>query len=92
MSKLFFGSLDGRQLHPFNTIPEIDIVNSSVDPDENTMKFLNNESISFSLTFEEESVQNIMKHIVYGGDRGRYNGYVLRRDGYLSPDNAWMKG
>ena len=54
--------------------------------------YLGSQEFSCSFTLDQKSEERLIKYVVYGGDRGRYNGYVLHRDGYLDPKNAWIKG
>ena len=56
------------------------------------MAYLGDKEFSFYFTLDQKSEENLIKYGFYGGDRGRYNGYVLHRDGYLSTKNAWIKG
>ena len=54
--------------------------------------YFGSQEFSCFFTLDQKSEERLIKYGVYGGDRGRYNGYVLHRDGYLSTKNAWMKG
>lgn len=49
---------------------------------------LKSESMSFECQIE--NFDEFEKQVVYGGNRGLYNGHVLARDGYLNGENAWL--
>ncbi len=83
--------MNGNELKKLGTVEEIELTTEEENMFEKE-RYAIWDSSEFSCEFQinPESVKDIRKHIVYGGDRGRYNGYVLRRDGYLSPENAWF--
>ena len=86
MSKVFFGTLDGKEIGSLDTISEIELTSESTD-DRRLTEVLT-EEMTFSCQIDD--MEQFEKQVVCGGDRGRYNGYVLQRDGYLSPKNGWM--
>lgn len=87
MGKIYFGTVDGEELRPLDTISEVEL---SDDKTEDFSHLKANEE--FSCEFQIENVDKFEKHVVYGSDRGRYNGHVLARDGYLNEKNGWIKG
>lgn len=89
MNEIYFGTADGWQ--KLGSITEVKLTSDEETEEELKKRFLSSGSIEFSGTLDTESTERIAKHIVFGGDRGRYNGYILKRDGYLSPENAWIE-
>ena len=77
---------ENGEYKPVGHIEECELLSA----DDNDVKdsFLSTEPIG--ITCQIENPTDFEKHIVYGGDKGRYNGHVLQRDGYLSPDNGWV--
>lgn len=86
----FYIEQDG-ELKPLGSLNEVELTTIEEDNTDNVqMRYLDTKPFSTSFTIDDKSVEEIWKYVVFGGDRGRYNGYVLHRDGYLSPENAWM--
>ncbi len=52
-------------------------------------RFLSTEPIELDCQIENPTD---IEKIICGFDKGLYNGRVLRRDGYLSPQNGWLNG
>lgn len=82
--------MDGEELCKLGTIDECVLTADSEPEEDIKRRFYSEKDMTMSIDIEAESVTNIEKYIICGGDRGRYNGYRLKRDGYLSPENAWM--
>ena len=90
VSGLYF-SIDGKEFGKLGEILEVELT-AEKEPEADVGKnFYNSKEFSCEFQMSETETENMMKYIVYGGDRGRYNGYVLHRDGYLSPKNAWIR-
>lgn len=89
MQEIYVGTADGWQ--KLDSITEVELTPDEETEEELKKRFLSSGSIEFSGTLDTESTERIAKHIVFGGDRGRYNGYILKRDGYLSPENGWTE-
>lgn len=86
MKNVYFAMADG-DFKPIGHVEEIDLTVESEESEE-LSRFMSQEPIE--ITVEIENPEEIEKHIVYGGDRGRYNGHVLHRDGYLNGENGWL--
>ena len=89
MQEIYYGTADGWQ--KLDSITEVELTPDEETEEELKKRFLSPDSIEFSGTLDTERTERIAKQIVFGGDRGRYNGYILKRDGYLSPENAWIE-
>ena len=87
----FYFERDG-ELESVGYVDAIEIISDEDDAEDEKMKYLDSRTFYTSFTIDDKSVEEIWKYVVFGGDRGRYNGYVLHRDGYLSPKNAWIGG
>lgn len=74
--ELYFGDADGNIIGKLGSISEAELTSD----DE---KFLD----STEMTFEGEFTTDPMRAFL---PQGLYNGYVLKRDGYLSPKNGWV--
>lgn len=83
MNNLYFMDLDGKY-KPVGHVEEVELTCDG-DPEEYS-RLLKSETMEFTATIENP--EEFEKHIVYGGDKGRYNGHVLHRDGYLSQKNG----
>ena len=77
---------ENGEYKPVGHIEEGELLSANDNDVENS--FLSTDPIE--ITCQIENPTDIEKHIVYGGDKGRYNGHVLQRDGYLSPENGWV--
>lgn len=86
MENVYFATADG-DFKPIGHVEEIDLTVESEESEE-LSRFMSQEPIEIAA--EIEISEEFMKHVVYGGDRGRYNGHVLHRDGYLSGENGWL--
>ena len=86
MKNVYFATADG-DYKSIGHIEEMDLTVESEESEE-LSRFMSQEPIE--ITVEIENPEDIEKHIVYGGDRGRYNGHVLHRDGYLNGENGWL--
>ena len=89
MGEIYFGTIDGERLRSLDTISEVELTTE----DDKTEDFSHLEANEeFSVECRIENVDKFEKHVIYGSDRGRYNGHVLARDGYLNEKNGWIKG
>lgn len=86
----FFVLQDG-EYKPLGNISECDLSIEPTPEEEVLVKRFSSKDLTMSIDIAADSVVNLEKYIICGGDRGRYNGYRLKRDGYLSPENAWME-
>ena len=88
MGKILFGTMDGEMLGTLDTISEVELTSEDNTEDFSHLKA----SEEFSCECQIEDMEKFEKHVVYGSDRGRYNGHVLARDGYLNEKNGWIRG
>lgn len=88
MGKVFFGTMDGEVLGELDTISEIELTAESTEEDE--MGFISRGTEEMTFECQIDDWEQFEKHVVYGGNKGRYNGHILKKDGYLSPENAWI--
>lgn len=84
---------ENGEYKPVGHIEEGELLSAKDNDVENSFlrtdpSFLSTDPIE--ITCQIENPTDIEKHIVYGGNKGRYNGHVLQRDGYLSPENGWV--
>ena len=90
MGKIFFGTLDGKEIGSLDTISEVELTAENEKSD-----FLSRHSESFECEMKLESVncgaKDPYRFLASGCDQGRYNGMTLKEDGYLSPKNGWIK-
>ena len=86
MNDVYYGTPDGR-VGKLGHVEEIELTAESVEEDY-LDKYFSPETMEFSAVIED--TEQFMRNVVYGGDRGRYNGYVLARDGYLNGEKAWL--
>lgn len=91
MGKIYFGTPDGKELRPLETIETIELTpeDSGID---DKMRFLEGKSESFEceLTLKIKDGLDPYRFLASGGNRGLYNGLALKEDGRLSPENAWI--
>lgn len=86
MNNLYYMDSDG-EYKPLASIDSVDLTLS----DEEKEKFERLwKSETWECDIQIENQEEFEKKVVYGGDRGRYNGHILQKDGYLSPENGWM--
>lgn len=78
--EIYFGDADGNIIGKLGSISEVEL--TSDDCDEKMLLG------STEMTFEGEFTADPMRAFL---PQGLYNGYVLKRDGYLSPKNGWIK-
>lgn len=88
MGKLYFGTLDGKELKPLETINEAEL---SVDSDDGIYHFLKNESFEAKITLEHSGGLDPYRVLASGGDRSTYNALTLREEGKLTPRNGWLE-
>ncbi len=86
MSDVYFSTPDGR-VGKLGHVEEIELTAESVDED-GLDNYFSPESMEFNAVIED--TEQFIRNVVYGGNRGLYNGYVLARDGYLNGENAWL--
>ena len=86
MNNLYYKNADGE----FKPLSSIESVNIEVS-DEDLEKFSRiMKSETWECEVQIENPEEFEKQVVFGGDKGRYNGHVLHRDGKLTPENGWM--
>ena len=78
--ELYFGDADGNIIGKLGSISEVELTSDDCDE-----KMLLD---STEMTFEGEFTTDPMRAFL---PQGLYNGYVLKRDGYLSPKNGWIE-
>lgn len=76
--ELYFGDADGNIIGKLGSISEVELTS-----DDEKMLLDSTE-----MTFEGEFTADPFRAFL---PQGLYNGYVLKRDGYLSPKNGWVK-
>ena len=91
LTDVLFSTLDGKEIGRLGHIEECELTAEPEPDDDVKLRYFSDKGLTMTIPIEAESVKNIEKYIICGGDRGRYNGYRLKRDGYLSPENAWME-
>ena len=84
-TELYYKNEDG-EYKPLGHIEEISLSEEEADCDIKD-RFLSTEPIELECQIENPTD---IEKIIYGGDKGRYNGHVLQRDGYLNPENGWV--
>lgn len=90
---IVFYSDDGQEVLRIDNVAPCNLnYEPPSDEDKIRARFYKDTEMSFEAKFDEPSLENFNKYVIYGGDRGRYNGWILKRDGYLSPENGWIKG
>lgn len=77
--ELYFGDADGNIIGKLGNISEAELTSDDCDD----KMFLG----STEMTFEGEFTADPMRAFL---PQGLYNGYVLKRDGFLSPKNGWV--
>lgn len=82
MDKIYVQSDDGR-IQPLGEISEMEL--TALDDSTDYKSFLDCEPIEISCDFGNT---DILRAVL---SQGEYNAYVLKRDGYLSPENGWIK-
>jgi len=86
MSELYYKTENG-EFKPLGHLESVDLEVS----DEDSEKFSRIwQSESWECEIQIENPEEFEKKVVFGGDRGRYNGHKLQKDGYLSPENGWL--
>ena len=81
MDDLIFATVDGKEIGKLETISELELTVEESDAE----RFFDKTPIEIQGKWE--SGTDIMRFIL---PQGLYNGYVLKRDGYLSPQNGWI--
>lgn len=77
--KLIFGTVDGKVIGKLGSVNEIEL---TVDESE-SRKLFTDKTYEASVKFNCDPFRAFLP-------QGMYNAYVLKRDGYLSPDNGWF--
>jgi len=77
--ELYFGDADGNIIGKLGSISEVEL--TSDDYDDKTL--LGSTEMTFEGRFTADPTRAFLP-------QGLYNGYVLKRDGYLSPKNGWI--
>lgn len=89
MGKVYFGTPDGKMLGTIGEIKDIDLT-----PEESGIDDMfkgGSESFECEIEIKAKGGLDPFKYLMSGGDKGRYNGMVLKEDGYLSPENGWIR-
>ena len=79
MNDVIFGTADGKEIGKLGFVSDLDL---TVD-DNDYSTLLNSEPIEMTAEIDGDILRAVMT-------QGMYNGYVLKRDGYLNPDNGWF--
>ena len=79
MSKIYFGSYDGK---PVGELKEVNL--DDVEPTESDV----GSTHTMEFTADAEIDTDMLMRAVLG--QSMYNAMVLKRDGYLSPKNGWI--
>lgn len=79
MDKLVFETIDGEIIGKLGSVNELEL---TVDENE-SYKLFTDKTYEASLEFTCDPFRAFLP-------QGMYNGYVLKRDGYLSPENGWF--
>ena len=77
--EVYFGDADENIIGKLRSISEVELTSDDCD-----VKMLLD---STEMTFEGKFAVDPMRAFL---PQGLYNGYVLKRDGYLSPKNGWI--
>lgn len=80
----FYETEDGYRA--VGEISELELSAETVEDDEIRSRFL--DSKSMEMTAKIEDVDRLERLLL---GQSRYNAMVLKRDGYLSPENGWVK-
>ena len=87
MNNQFYAEVDGK----FAPIGKIE----SIELDEETEEFCSRlgqtESFKCEVELKAEGNKNPNRLFMSGFNKGYYNGLTLKEDGYLSPENGWVK-
>ena len=78
--EVYFGDADGNIIGKLRSIREVELTSDDCD-----VKMLLD---STEMTFEGKFAVDPFRAFL---PQGLYNGYVLKRDGYLSPKNGWIE-
>lgn len=79
MDKLVFGTVDGEVIGKLGSVNEIEL---TVDKNESS-KLFTDKTYEINGEFTCDPFRAFLP-------QGMYNAYVLKRDGYLSPENGWF--
>lgn len=93
MGDIYFGTYDGKEVHKLGYISDIELA-SEESVDDVKRRFLD-DRIEFSgceLQLKHKDGLDPWKYLASGGNRGVYNGLVLKEEGYLSSKNGWIGG
>lgn len=78
--EVYFGDADGNIIGKLGSISEVEL---TVDDDCGEKMFSEPTEMTFEGKFTADPFRAFLP-------QGLYNGYVLKRDGYLSPKNGWI--
>jgi len=79
LSKIYFGSFDGKPIEELKEVNLDDVEPTKIDVG-------STDTIEF--TADAEIDTDMLMRAVLG--QSMYNAMVLKRDGYLSPQNGWI--
>lgn len=85
MDDLIFATVDGKEIGKLGTVSELELTADKDTYDDYMKRVLSYAPVEIQGEFE--SGIDIMRLIL---PQGLYNGYVLKRDDYLSPKNGWI--
>lgn len=91
MGKIYLGTIDGEELHPLCEIKDSEL---SLGKDEEMRNFIKRPRTStFTLKCEITGPEGLNSERFFksGMDQGTYNSMTLKEEGYLSPENGWIK-
>lgn len=93
MGKVYFGTIDGKELRPLGEVGEIELTSEESGIDD-IKRFSEGRSDSFECEVKLEKVGKLdpWRFLASGCDQGTYNSMTLKEDGCLNPENGWIKG
>ena len=75
-------------LKPLGTISEIELTAETIEDDEIKQRFFDSKPIEITVTIDGKSADRLERAIL---GQSAYNAKRLKKDGYLSPENGWIK-
>ena len=73
---------------PLGTISEIELTAETIEDNEIKQRFFDSKPIEITATIDEKSADRLERAIL---GQSAYNAKRLKEDGYLSPENGWIK-
>ena len=82
-----YAYLDG-EYQPIGEISEGELKVDETEECEIKKRYLSSEPLELQATITPEVIDKLERRLL---GQGAYNAKVLKRDGYLSPENGWVK-